>query len=167
MKILDQANNNNFCIKNNHLFFNNHKCLIDLGENKPLQYWEDNKIKTYNTGVLFTEYYGYEKIKNLAFWNNNGECLFCINTDNLPFDAKLSKSKADNIHALVFDNGVLVSMRNVDNQSKYIFYFYDKTFVTSYNFDCLIKQSQTKPKQTPYTDMILNCLKDDALSQEL
>lgn len=167
MRILNQTNNNNFYVANNHLFYHDHECMIFLGENKQLQYWEDNKVKMYKTGVLFTEYYGYEKIRNIVFWSNDGKRLFSINTDNMPFDANLYKSKADNIHALVFDNGVLVSMRNIDNQSKYMFYFYDKTFITGYDFDLLMEKAQKLSTQKPYTDMILDCLENDCTSQEL
>lgn len=175
MKILSECENKRFYEHNNHLFYYDHECMAYLGEKITNYNIITPQVKYYKTGALVIKYYGYEKVSHIAFWTNDGKCLFNINTDNLPFDINLYKSKADNINAITFDDGVFVSMRNADNQSKYIYYFYDKTYITGYNFEAVMNKAQTlsKPlefqnRQKPYTDMILNQLNNnDNLEQTL
>lgn len=158
MLSLSRENNKRFYVSNNHLFYYDNECMIYLGEERQKEYWEDDKIRMYRTGVLFTENYGYEKVSRMVFFGNDGRRLFSIDTDNLPYDVNLYKAKADNIHALVFDCGVLVSMRNIYNQCKYTFYFYDKTFLTSYDFKTLMDKVEILNKPQTYTEMILKQL---------
>ena len=49
-------------------------------------------------------------------------------------------------------------MKNKDNQSKFAFYFYDKSFLTSYKFNDLIEKVKKISQTNEYTDMILNML---------
>ena len=158
MRILSIKENDKFFVDNNHLFYCNNQCLVYLGDDEFEQYWKAKRLKPYETGVLVTKYCGYEKVSKIMFFGNDGKRLFSIDTDNLPFDVNLYKSKPDNINAIVFDNGVLVSMKNVDNQSKFMFYFYDKSFITSYDFKNLISKVEALSKKHEYTDMILNQL---------
>lgn len=161
MRILSNENNDRFFIEHNHLFYQNYECMAYIGDNQHKEYWETDKVRMYKTGALFTEYYGYQKVSRMAFFGNDGRRLFSINTDNLPFDVNLYKSKADNINAIVFDNGVLVSMQNLDNQSKFMFYFYDKTFITGYDLKQTLAKVQALSNSNEYTDMVLNQLEND------
>lgn len=164
MKILNREENKRFYIHNNHLFYYNHQCMMYLGEEPPTQYWEAEPIKMYETGILYTKHYGYEKVSQMIFFGNDGKELFSIYPEKQPFDIHLYKSKADNLNALVFNTGVLVSQRNVDNQCKYMFYFYDKTTLTSYNFEELISKvkllSASKDEQTLILNQLENNSKD-------
>ena len=162
MRILETAKNNKFYVANNHLFYYDNECMIYLGEERQKEYWEEEKLKMYKTGVLYTEYCGYEKVSKMVFFGNDGRRLFTIDTDNMPFDVNVYKSKADNIRALVFDNGVLISMKNADNQGKFIYYFYDKTFITSYDFDLLIEKVRELSRTKEYTNMVLSQLENDS-----
>jgi len=157
MKILDRENNENFSIKNNNLYFKS-RLLTNIDKEKNTFYWQADSIKSYKTGVLYTKTYGYEKVQQITFWGNDGKPLFSFNSDHLPYDTNLNKSKADNINTLVFDKGVLVSQKNSDNQEKFIFYFYDKTYLTSYDFEKLKEKVKILTEPQTHTEFILNHL---------
>ena len=167
MRILTERENKKFYIHNKHLFYYDHECMEYLGDEIKDYYIQSPIVKKYETGVLTVKYYGYEKVSSISFYTNDGKTLFSIGTKNQPFDVNLYKSKADNINSIVFDSGVLVSIRNIDNQSKYIFYFYDKTFITGYDFDAVINKVKMLSKPKEYTDMILNQLENPSQNQSL
>ena len=158
MRILLTKENKRFYIHNKHLFYYDHNCMMHLGEKVDPNYCISPDVQQYETGVLVIKRVGYDKVSDVAFFDNNGSRIFHLNTDQQPFDVNLYKSKADNINCIVFDNGILVSMKNKDNQSKFAFYFYDKSFLTGYKFNDLIEKVKKISQTNEYTDMILNML---------
>ena len=167
MKILDQERNENFSICNGKMVFQKQKPLVNV-EKPDFTCWIGDEIKTYKSGALYTKYYGYERVSNMIFFDNNGQQLFAIDTQKTPQDPKLNKSRADKLSTLVFDNGVLVSTRNIENQCRYDFYFYDKKHVFGYDFDEVINKVKDLSTSRQYTNLILKYLQqdEDDLEQE-
>ena len=158
MEILDQEKNNRFYEHNNHLFYYDHECLAYLGEKKETPYYQNESIKTYKTGALFTDYSSCETISQMIFFGNDGVELFSIVPRKMPYDVHLGKSNIEYVNAIVFDSGVLVSLSNKDKQSKYAYYFYDKTMISSYDFENLINKVKTLTEPKTYSELLLKHL---------
>ena len=124
MKLLSQAKNKHFYFGYKGCLYNSSKenCLIHIDEKFLPEFNIEESVKFYPSGALVT-IKNSNKI-NLIFFNNAGERLIDIDSDNLNKPVK-------NIESYVCSTGIYLSYMFLDNTTSFSYHTYKGGVLTS------------------------------------